>query len=82
LLEFDQRPPESYYINMLATNLRFREPGIGRELLVDVEKPAISADCRLIGILVFAINQGRCAFTNVTATTLSSVGRCSLPTGS
>ena len=58
LIQLEQLVAESFYINMLATYPRFRGQGIGRKLLAEVDKHAITADCKLISILVFAINQG------------------------
>jgi ribosomal protein S18 acetylase RimI-like enzyme len=57
LILLEQLVAESFYINMLATYPRFRGQGIGRKLLAEVDKHAIAADCKLISILVFAINQ-------------------------
>ncbi len=58
LILLEQLVEESFYINMLATYPRFRGQGIGSKLLAEVDKHAIAADCKLISILVFAINQG------------------------
>ena len=57
LILLEQLVEESFYINMLATYPRFRGQGIGSKLLAEVDKHAIAADCKLISILVFAINE-------------------------
>ena len=54
----EQLVAESFYINMLATYPRFQGQGVGSKLLAEVDEHAIVADCKLISIHVFAINQG------------------------
>lgn len=58
MIELEQRVPESYYVNMLATYPRFQGRGIGSRLVREADAIARAGDANLISILVFGHNHG------------------------
>jgi len=58
LIELEQRVPESFYINMIATYPQHRGQGIGSALMGKVDGLARAAGCGLVSIEVFDSNQG------------------------
>lgn len=58
LVELEQCVPGSYYINMLATYPAYRNQGVGKALMEQVDTWAGEAGCDLISIEVFEENAG------------------------
>ncbi|MCP5418963.1 MAG: GNAT family N-acetyltransferase [Gammaproteobacteria bacterium] len=54
----EQCAPNSFYINMLATQPQFRNKGVGTTLMSIVDKLALDTGCNLISIEVFEQNEG------------------------
>lgn len=58
LVELEQCVPDSYYINMLAVYPGYRNKGVGRALMAEVDTLAKDAGCTLSSIEVFEENSG------------------------
>jgi len=62
LIELEQCVPGSYYINMLAAYPRFRNRGVGTDLMKIADKLALDAVCTVISVEVFEQNTGALRF--------------------
>lgn len=58
LIELEQCVPESFYINMLATYLAYRNRSVGSRLMGEVDRLAAAAGCGLSSLQVFDENMG------------------------